>query len=255
MKATDQVNITTAFPLINAVINKLQEGYIFNPAGDDHSFYIFHKAGFSYLTKAGEPDYSEILNFLLLSDKIPVYFHVYDAPLRLISLCEKENDRVNIRIRTRVQLKFQGSQLKNDDFLLPENYQIKQIDEGNFNALSVFNLNLESKFWQSKQDFIKNGFGFCVFDEDNLPASICYSACVANAVAEIDVATLPEHQKKGLAKKVVVKFVDHCLKNNMVANWDCFEENHSSLRTAQSVGFKTVRAYDFLSIFNKAKSA
>ncbi len=75
-----------------------------------------------------------------------------------------------------------------------------------------------------------------------------------NGVAEIDVATLPDFRMKGFAKLVVGRFVDYCLDNGITANWDCFEDNLGSLKTAEHLGFKFIRSYNFLSIFNKTRN-
>ena len=112
---------------------------------------------------------------------------------------------------------------------------------------------MEKKFWRSKEDFLENGFGFIANDYVGNPVSICYSACVASKTAEIDVVTMPGHQKKVLAKVVVGAFVDFCLENNITANWDCFVENTASLNTAESIGFTAAMNYPFLSIYNKRK--
>ena len=133
-------------------------------------------------------------------------------------------------------------------------FRIERISIQNFDKLLEFNLGLANKYWRSKLDFIKNGFGFCVFNDLGEPVSICYSACVANQTAEIDVATLPQFQNNGLASWVVNFFVKHCIENNIHANWDCFEDNHGSLRTAKRVGFIQVAQYNLLSIYNKSKT-
>ena len=81
--------------------------------------------------------------------------------------------------------------------------------------------------------------------------------CVAECgehTAEIDVVTLAEYQRKGLARVVVNAFVEYCINHNIVANWDCFQDNHGSLKTAGSIGFERTMSYNFLSIFNKRKN-
>ncbi len=41
--------------------------------------YVYHKAGFSYLSKVNNEDFKELVEFLIESKKIPAYFHIYDA--------------------------------------------------------------------------------------------------------------------------------------------------------------------------------
>jgi RimJ/RimL family protein N-acetyltransferase len=243
----------TNFPLINAVLMGLQDGLVFRDEEDDPSLFILHKSGFSYFIDKSKIDYDGILNWLVGSIKTPTYFHVYNAEQPLISFCEGKKDQINIKVRKRVQLKFKGEKNPPKEFPPPLNYSVRRINSENFKKLSIFNLELENKFWRSEMNFIDDGFGYCVFNEADLPVSICYSACIARQKAEIDVATLPQFQNKGLAKCAVNSFVNHCNENDIIANWDCFEDNLGSLRTAESIGFEQIANYDLLSIFNKTK--
>lgn len=239
------------FPLIKSVINLLQDGNIYSE-GD--TFFIVHKAGFSYLIDRGNIDYSTLLNFLLQSRDMPDYFHIYDPPPGLVAECIANPENVKIKLRKRIQLRFLDSQLtfKKD---YSSDYSLKKIDYTNLKNLKEFNLSLEKRFWKSESDFLSNGFGYTVNNKFGLPVSICYSACISDYIAEIDVATLPEWREKGLAKLVVSRFVRHCLENDLRVNWDCFQDNLTSLRTAERVGFKHVFSYDFLSIFNKKRNS
>ena len=116
---------------------------------------------------------------------------------RIDRYCEENSDRINTRLRKRVQLKFSNGQLLPAYSILPR-FTFDKINSNNFDNLSVFNLSLDNKFWNSKTDFLENGFGFILNNEIGLPVSVCYSACVENGVAEIDVATLPDFRIKGL---------------------------------------------------------
>jgi GNAT superfamily N-acetyltransferase len=242
--------IDCSFPLINAVITRQQIGKIFN---NDEAFFILHKAGFSYLAAGSDFDYSSFLKYAINSELFPTYFHVYDTPQKLIEECENNSDKVNIKIRDRVQLKFKKDKVFSQN--IPQRgFTISKIDNSIFELTIPFGLSIENRFWNSKNDFFENGFGFIVCDGAGEPASICYSACIVNGIAEVDVATLPKFQKLGLAKLAVEYFVRHCLDQNIVANWDCFQENSNSLKTAAAIGFEHSSSYRFLSIYNKSQA-
>jgi RimJ/RimL family protein N-acetyltransferase len=74
---------------------------------------------------------------------------------------------------------------------------------------------------------------------------------VANNLAEVDIVTLPNYRGMGLAKAATEAFIEQSIQQNIKANWDCFEENVASLKTAQSLGFEPIQTYWFLSIYNK----
>lgn len=247
----DQASLTT-FPLINAVLTGKQEGKIVCTDREELLFTL-HKSGFSYLFDVDKRRYEEVLKFLTESLVTPKYFHLYDAPEELINVCLGAPELVNIKVRNRIQLKCKKYRQVSPKFSLQHLYFLERINTINFDHLDLFGLTIADKFWGSKADFLENGFGFIVKEGDGVPVSICYAACIADGTAEIDVATLPGHQKKGLAGWAITAFVNHCVENNITANWDCFEANIASLKAAYSAGFSTEKGYSFLSIFNKKK--
>lgn len=241
--------LSSPFPLINSVVLGKQEGKIFTTG---NNFFIIHKSGFSYCKHDDDFDgYDALINFLIQSKEIPAYFHIYDAPQKLFDACIRNNESISTKNRKRVQLKFTGQQIIALSENLPEGYYVKRITKEEMPLLTVFNLDIANKFWKSEEDFLQNGFGYCIFNALNEPASICYSACIAGSVAEIDVATLQPHQQKGLAMQAVISFINRCIENGITANWDCFKDNVGSLKIANSIGFKEVLDYMLLSIFKK----
>ncbi len=238
------------FPLINAVLEGLQEGKVFFENG---LYFIIHKSGFSYVIDTEESEYQKLFDFFIHSQLLPSYFHIYDAAPEIIMLSSQNSDKINFKLRKRIQLKFSDERLNLLD-KIPHGYSLDKINAENFESISIFNLSLDNKFWKSKEDFLKNGFGFILTNEVCQPVSICYSACIANNTAEVDVATLSNYRKMGFAKLVVGQFVRHCLENRIIASWDCYDDNLGSIKTADNLGFKFIRTYNFLSIFNKARN-
>ncbi len=241
--------INTDFPLINAVLQKKQEGRIFNI---EKSLFIIHKSGFSYLKLGEENDINSLLNFFSKEKQLPQYFHIYDPPVKLVEGI-KNDMRFGIKYRKRIQFRFEEKKvISSFRRNIEKSFTLKDIDNNIYDRLKIFDLKLDNHFWQSKDDFLKNGYGKVILNNDH-PVSICYSSCVVNGVSEIDIATLPHYQGKGLAKAVAEAFIEESIKNGIQANWDCFEENVPSLKTANNLGFIKVKEYWFLSVFNKTK--
>ena len=244
-----KLRISCPFPIVNSVMSLQQEGEIY--VWENGPEFIIHKAGFSYIFTANG-DCSPLPGLFIHSGRLPVYFHIYDPPAGLIEECGSHPDHLNIKVRDRVQLRFLDADVEISPAQLPEKYTIRQIDEGNFSSLGVFNLGIGEKFWKSGADFLKNGYGYVLFEHAK-PVSICYSAAVADRVAEIDIMTLEEYRGGGFARVVLTAFIRHSLDAGIIPNWDCFTDNTGSLRTALSFGFKETKRYLFLSIYNKSR--
>jgi len=247
------LGICSDFPLINAVLLNLQEGKIFQD--DSGSVFVCHKAGFSelLLSNGNANTLRHFLDFLISEKDVPQYFHIYNATDKLAEACAGQTDNFNLKVRTRIQLVVDRGDLQYSKHL-PQSFYKSPINKSNINYLDAFDLALGSKFWNSCTDFLESGFGNYVHEQSpDTPASICYSACIANGVAEIDVATLPPYRQRGLAKIAVSGFMELCNNNHIRSNWDCFSDNIESIQTARSLGFKTIKEYLFLSIFKNKK--
>lgn len=232
----------SGFPIIDSVISGSQQGEIYV---DDSAFFILHKSGFGFF--GGKKNPQEFFSFVKNNPQIPQYFHLYKAPQEFVDFLGNNPD-FSYKLRARQQLRISAKAPEISE-TLPQNFKIKKIDPSNFSALEIFKLDLENKFWN--KDFLENSFGFGVFDEKNLPVSLCYAAAISQNIAEIDIATLENHRKSGLATIATKAFIREALNRNMKPNWDCFEENFASLKIAQKLGFSLLQKYQFLSIYRK----
>ena len=240
--------LSTRFPLIQAVISGSQSGSIF--VDGDQNILIIHKSGFGFLHAQNSESFLGIWDFIVTSIEIPTYFHIYAPPIGFELLPERYTPSVKINSRIRIQLKYTKTFI--DEMIIPSSESdiyYFPIGESDLTLISSLDISIERKFWNSKEDFLRNGFGFYAKNKVGVPVSICYSACVSSGAAEIDVATLTNYQGLGIAKKLVTQFVRYCIEHDLVPNWDCFSTNTASLSTATSLGFEEVFHYSFLSIF------
>lgn len=240
----------SSFPIIQSVIDGLQQGSIFINSQND--CWVLHKAGFSEVFLKND-DGTEWIDFIAGNMKLPQYFHVYNPDAKLINYLQLRNETFNTRVRERIQLSYENkSPLKDSINALDDCFTLSKVTNNNFESLSVFNLDLESKFWNSKEEFIKHALGVVVSNKEDMPVSLCYAAAVADQRAEIDVVTLDNYRGKGLAKTVVNSFINSCMANNLLPNWDCFVDNISSISTAKSFNFGIKNNYKFISIFKNS---
>lgn len=236
------------FPLIAAVCRQQQQGIVLADKQQDTAV-VLHKSGFGALAAPVDAGYAELFAQLVAETAVPQYFHIYDAQPSLVQYVGS-NEALGYKLRERQQLRYLMEEVQVPE--LPEGYSYHVIDAGNFNDTAVFNLDIASKFWDSAEHFLANGYG-CFVAHEGKPVSVCYSACVSGGLSEIDVMTLPDYQQKGLAKAVTAKYIEQSIEKDIVPNWDCFTDNTGSLQTAASLGFAEIKAYDFLSVFLKNK--
>lgn len=233
----------TGFPITQAVLDGTQQGKIFESGA---SRFVLHKSGFGSILNESVCHYNDFFN-LISDDEIPQYFHLYNASPGLINACNMQGGKMNIRIRERVVLRYLGKEPLVVN--LPKGFNTIPKMDFPVESFSGFGLNLESKFWNSKIDFLDHAMPVGLLDESGQPAAVCYSAANSSGFAEIDIYTAESHRKKGLGKLVTSLFIIECLQNDYTPNWDCFVENKGSFNLAISMGFTPVLDYNFLSIF------
>ena len=250
-KDYSSTTLKSEFPIINSILEEKQIGKIFTI--EKNQYAIIHKCGFGEIlgkNKNINPDI--ILDFLLEPSITSKYFHIYNASDELEALITINNN-INFKSRKRIQLEYPTTQFNNIQLLYPtdEDLIIEPLSIHNFEILDEFKLDIGNKFWNSKNDFLENGYGYLLKKQNNIPISVCYSAAVDSTKAEIDIFTQSLYQRKGYAKILLSHFLFESKKRNIIANWDCFEENLNSLHTAINSGFIQTKKYKFLSIFKK----
>ncbi|MCO6499925.1 MAG: GNAT family N-acetyltransferase [Vicingus serpentipes] len=241
------------FPFISSVINGIQIGFVYADGFDN--YYVINKAGFSELILNNESKFSTegFVDFIAECDEIPTYIHIYNATGQLIQPF-RSDDRFNIKTRQRKQMRYLHQSLNFKSLkTLPNGYEIEEINNNNFNLLEVFGLKILSNFWNTKEHFLREGYGILIRNEVKMPVSVCYSASCSEGVSEIDVATIENYRGKGLAGIATSEYIKLSLKKNVNANWDCFTDNISSLQTSLKCNFTELKTYTFLSIYNKLR--
>ena len=78
---------------------------------------------------------------------------------------------------------------------------------------------LHGSTFESPEDFIEKGVGFCAFKDDQL-ACVGSSFIVCEKGIEIQIDTNPKFQGNGLATAVAAHLMVHCLENDLEPGWD-----------------------------------
>lgn len=132
---------------------------------------------------------------------------------------------------------------------LPEGYEIKRIDkkiakEPSFHELSE---DFVSQF-DSIDDFINRGVGYAILNEGQV-VSAATSFSIYDDGIEIEVASHPNHRRRGLATIIASTLILDCLERGKYPSWD--GANEESVKLAQKLGYKLKGSYDTYFIENK----
>ena len=94
--------------------------------------------------------------------------------------------------------------------------------------------------FDSPEDFIARGFGFCLLQGDQM-ASVATTFAICSKGIEIQINTREEHQRQGLATTVAAHLIVHSLEQGLDPNWDA--ANQSSVGLATALGYTPQGTY------------
>lgn len=147
---------------------------------------------------------------------------------------------------------------------LPTGYELKPIDENIYPE--TFKHKFSSDFcsnFNSVEDYLNRGMGFVVTHNGKIVAGAssytvysgnngcCYNYLLNTDYRscdgiEIEIATSPEHQRKGLATAVGSAIILKCIKNGIYPSWDA--ANLTSVKLAEKLGYIFTHEYDTYAI-------
>lgn len=238
----------TIFPLILAVIQGKQSGWIFVD-DPDHPAYaiIITKFGFMQFVdlENGDNFGKDIIEFLASPNTvIPNYLLWYAPPYQAQKLLDRVMPEF-VQRRKRTRFIFNKQNIENP-IECPTGFEVRLLDRSLMKKTAHFKLDISSRFWTSTDDFLAHGFGACVMKDDEI-VSLCYSACVVNNLSEIDVVTKTEYRGLQLATLAAQKFIYECIHRGISPTWDCFLNNSASMKLASRLGFIQTISYPFYS--------
>ncbi|ROR27151.1 GNAT acetyltransferase-like protein [Mobilisporobacter senegalensis] len=94
--------------------------------------------------------------------------------------------------------------------------------------------------WGSYHNFLNKSIAFAALYQNKIVAIIIGTARFNNIIP-IDIETEENHRKKGLATALAQYFVNECINNHLVPQWNCVESNIPSKKTAQKAGFTLLK--------------
>jgi RimJ/RimL family protein N-acetyltransferase len=234
------------YPVINAVLSKEQDGYVYADIKRENLF-VCAKYGWSLLLAKDTSKMGMLFEFLKKNNDIPDYIHLYSPDNVLIDYIKQTWQKY--KIRKRCQFRYYDGNHNLKLLNVPNGFYLKEVQKIEFSQLNIFNLDLENRYWNSKEDFIKKAIGVCLLNANNEPVAICYSICNVDNISEIDIYVLPKYQGSGFGKLVTQYYLHLCLQKGITAHWDAFTSNIASIEVAKKMKFRKIDEYTLLSTF------
>jgi RimJ/RimL family protein N-acetyltransferase len=132
---------------------------------------------------------------------------------------------------------------------LPSGFSIVKIQDIEFSELDIFKFDLGKRYWRSKDDFIRNAIGVCIVNSKNEPIAICYSICIVDNIAEVEIFVLTDYRGKNFGLIAARSFLNLTIEKGIIAHWDTFVANTPSFEMAKKLGFEKIQEYDLVSTF------
>ncbi|WP_169457904.1 GNAT family N-acetyltransferase [Ottowia thiooxydans] len=167
------------------------------------------------------------------------YFILYAFPDQWGSFLDRYLEPPHIRKRRRLDFDFSTpafALLTNQPHVIPQGYELRRIDESLMEEIRQDVSPYSRSYWRSAADFHRHGIGFCVLYEAEI-VGICYTCFTWNGHHDIDIMTSEKHQRKGLRLAVARAFIEHCIRNGLTPDWDCWSKNLASVQLAEKLGF------------------
>ncbi len=94
--------------------------------------------------------------------------------------------------------------------------------------------------YESPEDFLTRGFGFCILDKDEI-VSVATTFATCQRGIEIQINTRDAYKRQGLATAVAAQIIVHSLEQGLDPNWDAANEN--SVGLAKKLGYTPQGTY------------
>ena len=159
---------------------------------------------------------------------------------KLIEACQPDADKVT-RYAIQKNAQFDRANLEKLVAALPAGYEIKRIDADLYDkCLDIDDFEDGVCHFASKEQYLEMGRGFAAV-KDGAPVSVASSYTVFREGIEIEIDTLKEERRKGLAAAVCAKLILSCLDDGLYPSWDA--ANMDSVRLAEKLGYAFSHEY------------
>ena len=235
--------IKEAPTFVSSVLDHIIKGTVYSNSTSFDNLIIQTNSGLHYVTGV-MPDYSFFENIVRIFEDSVMKgrrFTLFSNRGNWDRLIE-ENLGERLKKIERYSFSFDLNTFLNRKGSLNHSYNLEKINESHLKNCLEFDKQYYDEYWDSVSNFIQNGFGFCVI-ENNQIISEAVSIFRSIDYAEVDIITDSNYRGKGLASIVAVQFIEYCRSHNIQPRWDCDINNNASIQLANKLGFNNPQKY------------
>lgn len=217
------------YPL--SVAQGFQYGDIFTYSANNCEAVLFwHYCGFAYLAGKNDEAFLEDVYELMLNR---------NNSRRFILMTDDEETENFFRSKDGVCIDrrylFEYTENKPPEIpTLPSGFEIREIDPELL--AEIHGGIVPSLFWESSENFLKKGKGYCILDGKNVAAWV-FSAAVSSSEIDIGVETAENYRGRGLAAAAAKMMIKYAFDVGKSPVWACHCNNAASKRLAEKIGF------------------
>ncbi len=190
-----------------------------------------------FILYAGEPDRELVMN---KPDGFIIMIPQSDAWARLIEESYPSARKVT-RYAIKKDTQFNQEVLKRFVDKLPAGYELHEIDADIYDRCLGDPVTKDFVVaFESKEAYLKNGIGM-VLIKDGRIVSGASSFSRYNEGIEIEVDTVADERRKGLATIACAALILRCLRENLYPSWDA--QNMNSVHLAEKLGYESAHEY------------
>ncbi|WP_294750761.1 GNAT family N-acetyltransferase [uncultured Ruminococcus sp.] len=219
IKYAEEIDICRVFPL--SIVQRFQSGSIYT---SENCVLFRHRNNFTFLS--GTPDENELseIHELILSENLKF---ICSDP----SLSESISQLGAVELIPRDFYSYPAETAP--ELQIPDGFIIRSIDRELFD--SITGRVPPSLYWDSCEQFSKNGTGFCIM-QGNEAASWAFTSAVSSEEADIGIETAEKYRHRGLALAAAAAVIREVLPDRR-PTWTCQRSNRGSARIAEKLGF------------------
>ena len=226
----EQIRIEKVYPL--SILEGIQKGEIFvDDEEDPTAALIWHYCGFANIL--GDPD-ERFMEEAMDMMQDPPEGHSG----RMAIQAEKDCRFEDVILRTPAVVKYDRYifEFAGEKAVVSHaaETELKEITAENYGLMKGRIIPTFS--WETKEEFLKSGFGYCLI-EDGRMLACAFASGVSKEYVDIGVETAEECRGKGYGRIVSAAMVKETIRRGKTPVWDCDTRNEASMRLACSVGF------------------